>query len=102
MISDFCLGCLFVDAIMFGEVPLALRTSSYLLLGVVRIYSKQIDYLKHDVDVLVMELRKMHTYASTKLTLPETAYQAPFYSITLPETFDLDSLELDSDIYHDG
>ncbi|CAK9319284.1 unnamed protein product [Citrullus colocynthis] len=91
-----------VDAIMFGEVPLALRTSSYLLLGVVRIYSKQIDYLKHDVDVLVMELRKMHTYASTKLTLPETAYQAPFYSITLPETFDLDSLELDSDIYHDG
>ncbi|XP_022158405.1 sister chromatid cohesion 1 protein 3-like isoform X2 [Momordica charantia] len=92
-----------VDAIMFGEVPLALRTSSYLLLGVVRIYSKQIDYLKHDVDVLVMELRKMHSsHSSTKLTLPENAYQAPFHSITLPETFDLDALELDSDIYRDG
>ncbi|XP_038881441.1 sister chromatid cohesion 1 protein 3 isoform X2 [Benincasa hispida] len=91
-----------VDAIMFGEVPLALRTSSYLLLGVVRIYSKQIDYLKHDVDVLVMELRKMYMHASAKLTLPENAYQAPFHSITLPETFDLDALELDGDTYHDG
>ncbi|XP_022156997.1 sister chromatid cohesion 1 protein 3-like isoform X2 [Momordica charantia] len=93
---------LVVDAIMFGEVPLALRTSSYLLLGVVRIYSKQIDYLKHDFDVLVMELRRMHSHTSTKLTLPENAYQASFHSITLPETFELDALELDSDIYRDG
>nr|ABR18449.1 unknown [Picea sitchensis] len=37
-----------VDSILFPEVPIALRLSSHLLLGVVRIYSRKVNYLFND------------------------------------------------------
>ncbi|KAF5450927.1 hypothetical protein F2P56_031238 [Juglans regia] len=89
-----------VDRIMFPEVPIALRMSGHLLLGVVRIYSKKVDYLFQDCNAVLSGLRK--AFASIDLNLPEDARQAPVQSITLPDTFDLDTLDLDHDIYYEG
>ncbi|KAI4323371.1 hypothetical protein L6164_022984 [Bauhinia variegata] len=88
-----------VDRIMFPEVPIALRMSGHLLLGVVRIYSKKVDYLFHDCNVALTGLTK--AFASIQLSLPEDARKAPFESITLPKTFDLDTLDLDYGMDYD-
>ncbi|CAK9154912.1 unnamed protein product [Ilex paraguariensis] len=84
---------------MYPEVPIALRMSSHLLLGVVRIYSKQVEYLYHDCNVVLIGIRK--AFSSVEINLPEDASHAPFYSVTLPNTFELDALDLDDDYYHD-
>ncbi|KAK7257360.1 hypothetical protein RIF29_31281 [Crotalaria pallida] len=89
-----------VQHIMDPGVPIALRMSGHLLLGVVRIYSKKVDYLFHDCNVVLTVLSK--AFASIQLTLPEGARQAPVQSITLPNTFDLDALNLDDAIDHNG
>ncbi|KAK0586612.1 hypothetical protein LWI29_009670 [Acer saccharum] len=41
-------------------------------------------------------------FTNLHLNLPEHAAQAPIHSITLPERFDLDALELDDYMYDDG
>lgn len=79
---------------MEPEVPIALRMSGHLLLGVVRIYSKKVDYLFQDCNAALTGLNK--AFRSIQLTLPEDASKAPFQSITLPQTFDLDALIMDS------
>ncbi|XP_038704078.1 sister chromatid cohesion 1 protein 3-like [Tripterygium wilfordii] len=89
-----------VDKIMFPEVPIALRMSGHLLFGVVRIYSKKVDYLYQDCNVIVSALRK--AFSSIDVNLPEDARQAPIQSITLPDTFDLDCVNLDDDILTEG
>ncbi|KAJ8899220.1 hypothetical protein K2173_012396 [Erythroxylum novogranatense] len=89
-----------VDRIMFPEVPIALRMSGHLLLGVVRIYSKKVDYLFHDCNVVLVGLRK--AFSSIQVTLPENATTAKFESVTLPQRFDLDALDLDEDIFAEG
>ncbi|ONI20290.1 hypothetical protein PRUPE_2G007300 [Prunus persica] len=89
-----------VDRIMFPDVPIALRMSGHLLVGVVRIYSKKVDYLYQDCNVVLTSLRK--AFASIDLNLPENARQAPVQSITLPDTFDLDALDLDTDLFCEG
>lgn len=85
---------------MFPEVPIALRMSGHLLLGVVRIYSKKVDYLYHDCNIILIGLSKV--FPSTQVNLPEDARQAPVQAITLPKTFDLDAMELDDDMYSEG
>nr|GLL49416.1 sister chromatid cohesion 1 protein 3 isoform X1 [Ipomoea trifida] len=96
-----------VECIMFPEVPIALRMSGHLLLGVVRIYSKQVDYFFQDCNYLELRLKKAllpmtvnlsegATYdIVTNVNLPEGATQATYNSITLPETFQLDALQSD-------
>lgn len=91
---------LLLDRIMFPDVPIALRMSGHLLVGVVRIYSKKVDYLYQDCNVVLTSLRK--AFASIDLNLPENARQAPVQSITLPDTFDLDALDLDTDLFCEG
>ncbi|CAL0326279.1 unnamed protein product [Lupinus luteus] len=81
-------------------VPIALRMSGHLLLGVVRIYSKKVDFLFHDCNTVLVGLSK--AFASIQLTLPEDARKAPVQSITLPSTFDLDALNLNDGIDHNG
>ncbi|KAA8515710.1 hypothetical protein F0562_018679 [Nyssa sinensis] len=89
-----------VDHIMYPEVPIALRMSGHLLLGVVRIYSKKVDYLYQDCNVVLIGIRK--AFASVEVNLPEDATHAPFHSVTLPDTFELDALDLDNDLYYMG
>ncbi|XP_050374757.1 sister chromatid cohesion 1 protein 3-like [Argentina anserina] len=89
-----------VDRIMSPEVPIALRMSGHLLLGVVRIYSKKVEYLHQDCNVVLNGLRK--AFASIDLSLPENAMQAPLQSITLPENLNLDAFDSGPDFDYDG
>ncbi|XP_077227592.1 sister chromatid cohesion 1 protein 3-like [Tasmannia lanceolata] len=86
-----------IYCIMFPEVPIALRLTAYLLLGVVRIYSKKVDYLYHDCNMFLTQMRTIFT--SIQVNLPEDATHAPFHAVTLPETFELDALDL-NDVMH--
>ncbi|KAJ7298487.1 hypothetical protein O6H91_13G081300 [Diphasiastrum complanatum] len=81
-----------VDSILFPEVPIALRLSGHLLLGVVRIYSRKVNYLFHDCSEALVKIKQ--AFHSGVVDLPPEAATAPFHSITLPETFDLDEFEL--------
>ncbi|KEH23408.1 sister chromatid cohesion 1 protein [Medicago truncatula] len=87
-----------VDSILFPEVPIALRLSSHLLLGVVRIYSRKVNYLFDDCSEALLKVKQ--AFRSAAVDLPPEESTAPYNSITLPETFDLDDFELpDSDIF---
>ncbi|KAL9272570.1 Sister chromatid cohesion 1 protein 4-like protein, partial [Drosera capensis] len=86
-----------VDSILFPEVPIALRLSSHLLLGVVRIYSKKVSYLFDDCSEALLKVKQ--AFRSAAVDLPPEESKAPYHSITLPETFHLDDFELpDNDI----
>ena len=78
---------------MCPEVPIALRMSGHLLLGVVRIYSKKVDYLHHDCNSLWVSLR--NAFRPVDVNLQENASQAQFNAITLPETYQLDAFDID-------
>ncbi|KAL5058664.1 hypothetical protein RYX36_030268 [Vicia faba] len=87
-----------VDSILFPEAPIALRLSSHLLLGVVRIYSRKVNYLFDDCSEALLKVKQ--AFRSTAVDLPPEESTAPYHSITLPETFDLDDFELpDNDIF---
>ncbi|XP_059628593.1 sister chromatid cohesion 1 protein 4 isoform X2 [Cornus florida] len=87
-----------VDSILFPDVPIALRLSSHLLLGVVRIYSRKVNYLFDDCSEALLKVKQ--AFRSTAVDLPPEESTAPYHSITLPETFDLDDFELpDNDIF---
>ena len=80
------------DSILFPEAPIALRLSSHLLLGVVRIYSKKVNYLFDDCSEALLKVKQ--AFRSAAVDLPPEESTAPYHSITLPETFDLDDFEL--------
>ncbi|XP_042432151.1 sister chromatid cohesion 1 protein 3-like [Zingiber officinale] len=84
------------EEIMYPRAPIALRLSGHLLVGLVRIYSWKVNYLFQDCNRMLTNIRV--TVASIQVNLPANADKAPFESITLPETFDLDALELDDSI----
>ncbi|GLT87951.1 hypothetical protein SLE2022_060000 [Rubroshorea leprosula] len=87
-----------VDSILFPEVPIALRLSSHLLLGVVRIYSRKVNYLFDDCSEALLKVKQ--AFRSATVDLPPEESTAPYHSITLPETFDLDDFELpDNEIF---
>ncbi|GMI88713.1 hypothetical protein HRI_002540500 [Hibiscus trionum] len=86
------------DSILFPDVPIALRLSSHLLLGVVRIYSRKVNYLFDDCSEALLKIKQ--AFRSTAVDLPPEESTAPYHSITLPETFDLDDFELpDNEIF---
>ncbi|MCD7463176.1 hypothetical protein HAX54_050109 [Datura stramonium] len=61
------------EFIMFPPVYLALQQYGNLVLGVVRIYSKQVEYFSQDCRDLEAGIRKA-------FNLPEDATHAPYYS----------------------
>ncbi|KAL1542569.1 sister chromatid cohesion 1 protein 4-like isoform X1 [Salvia divinorum] len=88
-----------VDSILSPDVPIALRLSSHLLLGVVRIYSRKVNYLFDDCSEALLNVKQ--AFRSAAVDLPPEQSKAPYHSITLPETFDLDDFELpDNEIFH--
>ncbi|CAD6265715.1 unnamed protein product [Miscanthus lutarioriparius] len=86
----------YAESIMFPEVPIALRLSGHLLLGLVRIYSWKVQYLFQDCNRMLTTIRT--AFASVQVDLPMDADRAPFESITLPPTLNLDDLNLDDAI----
>ena len=92
-----CLSC--TDSILSPDVPIALRLSSHLLLGVVRIYSRKVNYLFDDCSEALLNVKQ--AFRSAAVDLPPEQSKAPYHTITLPETFDLDDFELpDNEIFH--
>lgn len=80
---------------MCPTVPMALRMSSHLLVGVVKIYAKKVDYLYHDWSLLNTWVAK--AFVSPQVDLPEDARQAPVESVTLPSALNLDEFDLEDD-----
>lgn len=78
------------DEIVLNEVTVTYRVLGYLLLGVVRIYSKKVEYLFDDCKAVLV---KINMYAKDKLH--KEAMCAPYNSITLPDTFELDAFDLE-------
>ncbi|KAH6812309.1 hypothetical protein C2S53_005920 [Perilla frutescens var. hirtella] len=78
---------------MNPDVPIALRMSGHLLLGVVRIYSKQVEYFFEDCNEIRVTINKAFMTVSN-INLPSDTTQAPFHSITLPEKYNLDTIEV--------
>ncbi|KAF6141845.1 hypothetical protein GIB67_003216 [Kingdonia uniflora] len=90
-----------VDAIMVPAVPIALRLAAHLMFGVVRIYSRKTDYLFQECTELFDNIRL--AFASIReINLPDDANCAPFQSITLPDNFELDELDLDTELAPDN
>ena len=72
-------------------MPIALRISSHLLVGVARIFARKVDYLFHDCSVALLNIRQAFE-TSSAINLPRTALVAPYHAITVPESFDFDNL----------
>ncbi|XP_022683466.1 double-strand-break repair protein rad21 homolog [Setaria italica] len=83
----------YAESIMFPEVPIALRLSGHLLLGLVRIYSWKVNYLFQDCNRMITTIRT--TFVAVEIDLPVEVEPAPFDSIRLPLTLNLDDLNLD-------
>ncbi|XP_011015093.1 PREDICTED: sister chromatid cohesion 1 protein 2 [Populus euphratica] len=69
------------------------RVLAYLLLGVVRIYSKKVEYLFDDCNKVLLNIKDF-VLCNKDGILVETL-QAPYFSITLPERFELDAFDLE-------
>eukprot|EP00899_Mesostigma_viride_P008220 jgi/Mesvir1/1739/Mv21191-RA.1 len=81
-----------VDSILQPEVPIALRLSGHLLLGVVRIYSRKVNYLFQDCSEALVKLKQV--FRPGAVDLPEDAVHAPLALVTNPERYDPDDLTL--------
>lgn len=58
-----------VDSIVNPQVPLALRVSGHLLLGIVRIYSRKVKYLMQDCHEAMTKIKMAFNKAGTNATL---------------------------------
>ena len=77
-----------VDSILQPRVKLSLRTSSHLLLGIVRIYSRKTAYLLQDCQEAAFKIKS--AFRPGAVDLPDGKTEAAIAAITLPETFDFD------------
>ncbi|KAJ4912161.1 Sister chromatid cohesion 1 protein 4 [Raphanus sativus] len=69
-----------VNSILIPEAPIALRLSSHLLLGVVRIYSKKVNNLFDDCSEALLKVKQ--AFRSAAVDLPPEESAAPYHSIT--------------------
>ena len=82
------------DKILQDELQVVTyRVLGYLLLGIVRIYSKKVEYLLDDCHEVLLGINNFVVHA--REDLPAETLQAPYFSITLPECFELDSFDLE-------
>jgi cohesin complex subunit SCC1 len=59
-----------VDSIVHPQVPLALRVSGHLLLGVVRIYSRKVKYLMNDACEAMVKIKMAFASETSAIDLP--------------------------------
>ncbi|CAI8612159.1 unnamed protein product [Vicia faba] len=91
----------FVDRILNHEMDaVSYRVLAYLLLGVVKIYSKKVEYMLHDCNKVLSGVNKF-LISTTRNNTPAKTVGISF---TIPEKFDLDAIELgvleDTSKYH--
>lgn len=81
------------DKILQDELDaVAYRVLAYLLLGVVRIYSKKVEYLFDDCHQVLIKINNF--VLGTKNNSRVETLSAPYSSITIPERFELDAFDL--------
>ena len=77
---------LFSDSIIRANVPLALRTSGHLLLGLVRIYCRQVSYLHTDCNDVFLKIKRAFQPGQVDLpgddAAPRHAIDAPAHTRT--------------------
>ena len=87
------------DKILLDEVPVvSYRVLGFLLLGVVRIYSKKVEFMFDDCRKVLVKINAFTDRKKANLTIE--AICAPYLSITRPESFELDAYDLQ--ILEDG
>ncbi|KAG9447201.1 hypothetical protein H6P81_013329 [Aristolochia fimbriata] len=84
--------CASVDKILLAEVPMAFRLLGYLLIGIVRIYARKVEYLYHDCNEALIRVKDPVTTAKSPLC--KEVSSSPFISISLPQSFQLDAFDL--------
>ncbi|KAM3253354.1 sister chromatid cohesion 1 protein 2 [Capsicum annuum] len=88
-----------VDKILLDQAPVVTyRILGHLLLGVVRIYSKKVEYLFHDCNHVLIKLADFSTHKrpTSKLSaLRIEGMYAPARVITRPKKFELDTFDLE-------
>lgn len=88
------------DQILQKELDaLTYRVLAYLLLGLVRIYSKKVDFLFHDCNTAFIAVKEFvakdkNNRDNTNVPLPAAAASTVFSSIALPQCFELDAFDL--------
>ncbi|CAI9759251.1 unnamed protein product [Fraxinus pennsylvanica] len=83
-----------VDKILLDEVPvLTYRILAFLLLGVVRIYSKKVEYLFHDCQGVVAKLNDFNVGKRKGVSIG--GIRTPHCTITFPKRFELDAFDLE-------
>ena len=70
-----------VESIVNPQVPLALRVSGHLLLGVVRIYSRKVKYLYTDCSEALVKIKL--AFRPGVVDLPSTTHQAASHAINV-------------------
>ena len=83
-----------VDNIENPSIPMALRVSGHLLLGVVRIFSRKVNYLLTDCNEALVKIKDAFRAPGT-VELPQGATTRRFDDITNPDHFD--EMDLDAD-----
>lgn len=68
------------------QVKLSLRTSSHLLLGIVRIYARKTQYLLQDCQEAAFRIRT--AFRPAIVDMPQGKSEAAVNAITLPEVYD--------------
>ncbi|CAH9092247.1 unnamed protein product [Cuscuta epithymum] len=82
-----------IDKILLDEVPVVTyRVLGHLLVGIVRIYSKKVEYLFHDCHKVLAEFGDFSNGKSPKPM--SSAAHSSHCSISIPESFELDAFEL--------
>eukprot|EP01135_Chromosphaera_perkinsii_P011299 Nk52_evm80s2367 gene=Nk52_evmTU80s2367 len=95
-----------VDSIIDPQVPIALRTSGHLLLGVTRIYSRKAKYLLADASDALVKIKC--AFRPGTVDLPSDGATAQFAAITLAENaqdvdLTMEGIEIedyDEDVYN--
>lgn len=87
------------EKILHDEAPVVTyRILGHLLLGVVRIYSKKVEYLFKDCNNVLVNLADFSTRnrpTSKPSVVRIAGMHAPVHSITRPKKFELDTFDLE-------
>ncbi|GKV07927.1 hypothetical protein SLEP1_g19624 [Rubroshorea leprosula] len=82
-----------VDKILQDQFEvLTYRVLAYLLLGIVRIYSRKVEYLYHDCNEVLVQIKDFVVQKKDKAQTE--ILRTPYFSITLPKSFELDAFDL--------
>ncbi|XP_047323017.1 sister chromatid cohesion 1 protein 2 isoform X2 [Impatiens glandulifera] len=85
-----------VEKILLDEVPVVTyRILAYLLLGVVRIYSKKVEYLYNDCNQVLIEICQFAGQKSSSIAVNPITFASSYMTVTRPERFELDAFDLE-------